>query len=144
LRKKIFVDTNILLSGVFFSGNEAKILSLMDIDLYTSDYVIKEAKEVIRRKFETFGVESCKVALEELEHAVMDFEEIIQEKSYAHNLEMARSLINKPKDVPILAAVLSIKPDYFITGDNHFFTPEVKKIINVCKTRRVLEELGLK
>ena len=34
-----FVDTNILLSGIFFEGNEAKILDLVEIELLTCEDV---------------------------------------------------------------------------------------------------------
>src|SRR3989338_892615 len=143
LRKRVFIDTNIILSGVFFSGNDSKVLSLMDIDLFTSDLAIEEAKEVIRRKYGAFGNESCKIALEELENAVMDFAGIIQKKYYSDKIHAAKKLIDKEKDSKILAAALTINPDYFITGDSDFFKPEVKKLINVCKTKDVLRELGL-
>ena len=42
LRKKIFVDTNVVISGTFFEGNESKLLSLEDVVLHTSDVVVKE------------------------------------------------------------------------------------------------------
>lgn len=143
MRIKVFVDTNIILSGTFFSGNESKLLSLMAIDLYTSDFAVAEAKEVIRRKFEGFGVESSKIALKELEHSLMDFAGIIQEKGYCHKLEEAIKIISKDKDAKILAAALTVRPDYLITGDSDFFISSIRKIINVCKTKDVLRELGL-
>ncbi len=40
MRYKVFIDTNILLSGIFFEGNESKILDLVEIDLVTSEDVI--------------------------------------------------------------------------------------------------------
>lgn len=143
MKKKVFIDTNVLISGTFYLGNESKLLSLMDIDLCASDLVIEEAKGVILRKFELFGVESSKIALEELENSVMDFSEIIQEKDYSHKIKKAKELVNKEKDSKILAAALTIKPDYFITGDSDFFQPKVKELINVCKTNDILRELGL-
>ena len=143
MKKKLFVDTNIILSGIFFPGNESKLLSLMDIELYTSDLAIDEAKEVIRRKFEAFGMESSKIALEEFEHAIMDFKGIIQEKDYFRHLKTAKENIKAEKDSKILAAALTIKPDYFITGDSDFFQARIKRLINVCKTKDALRELGL-
>lgn len=143
MKKKVFIDTNILLSGIFFSGNESKLLSLLEIDLITSDLVLEEAREVVRRKFQVFGVESFKVALEELENALMDFTEIIQKKDYIHKFKTARELIDKEKDSRILAAVLAVKPDYFVTGDTDFYTLKIKKILAVCKTREILAALKL-
>lgn len=33
MRYKVFLDTNILLSGIFFEGNESKILDLIEMIL---------------------------------------------------------------------------------------------------------------
>ncbi len=37
MKYKVFVDTNILLSGIFFEGNESSILDLIELDLITSE-----------------------------------------------------------------------------------------------------------
>lgn len=42
MRYKVFVDTNILLSGIFFDGNESRILDLVELDLVTSEDVVDE------------------------------------------------------------------------------------------------------
>jgi predicted nucleic acid-binding protein len=54
---------------------------------------------------------------------------------------MAEQLISHKKDVPILAAVLTVRPDYFLTGDLHFFSEKVKKVINVKTTKEFLAEI---
>ena len=67
MRKKIFVDTNVVISGTFFEGNESKLLSLEDVDLYTSDVVVKELKDVDsqRKSLENFeGIISNSFLLE--------------------------------------------------------------------------------
>jgi len=33
MKYKIFVDTNILLSGIFFEGNESRVLDMVGLDL---------------------------------------------------------------------------------------------------------------
>ena len=81
MRYRVFLDTNILISGVFFEGNESKIL------------------------------------------------------------EMAGRLINHQKDIPILAAVLAAKPDFFITGDSHFFTARVKSVVTVKNSKEFLSTI---
>jgi len=35
VRYKVFIDTNILLSGIFFDGNESRILDMVELDLLT-------------------------------------------------------------------------------------------------------------
>lgn len=50
MRYRVFLDTNILLSGIFFEGNESKILDLLELDLITSEDVVNELHKVVRKK----------------------------------------------------------------------------------------------
>ena len=141
MRKKVFVDTNIIISGTFFYGNEAKLLSLVDVDLITSDTVISEVKQVAIRKFDSLRIENKKIALLELEHSLQDFTRIIEHKEYYHRIPEAKKLIKFGKDSEILAAVMATRPDYFVTGDKHFHTEAVAQKVNVRYTKQVLNEL---
>ena len=144
MRKRIFVDTNIIISGIFFAGNEAKLLSLEEIDLYTSDVVIKELKDVALSKFKSLKMEDKRLALMEIERSLVDLELIIAEKDYRKNIKKAEELIRKEKDSKILAAVLTISPDYFVTGDKDFHNPRIKQLVEVRYTKEVLTALGVK
>ena len=143
MRKKIFVDTNVVISGTFFEGNESKLLSLEDIDLYTSDVVVKELKDVAMRKFASLKMEDKRIALIEIERSLIDFAVVMEEKDYKRNIGKAKKLISKGKDSKILAAVLTIKPDYFVTGDKDFQSTKIKKLVPVRYTKEVLENLGV-
>jgi len=35
MKYKVFVDTNVLLSGIFFEGNESSVLDLVELDIIT-------------------------------------------------------------------------------------------------------------
>lgn len=50
MRYKVFLDTNILLSGIFFEGNEAKILDMIEVDLMTSEDVVRELKSITKKE----------------------------------------------------------------------------------------------
>ena len=50
MRYKVFLDTNMLLSGIFFEGNESKIFDLVEIDLITSEDNIEELQKVVTKK----------------------------------------------------------------------------------------------
>ncbi len=45
MRYKVFLDTNILISGIFFEGNESKILDLVELDLITCEDVVEELEK---------------------------------------------------------------------------------------------------
>ena len=40
MRYRIFLDTNILISGIFFEGNESKILDMLEVELITCEDVV--------------------------------------------------------------------------------------------------------
>ena len=141
MKRKVFVDTNVLISGIFFKGNESKLLSMSNIDLITSDVVVEELKEVVRRKLKSFKTENLKIALEEIDLALKDFTKIVKEEEYRRELKRTLKLISNKKDAKILAAALIVKADYLVTGDEDFFIPEVKKVINIKRTKEVLEDL---
>jgi len=137
MRYKVFIDTNILLSGIFFEGNESKILDLVEIDLVTSEDVVDELRKVVRKKLKYLKERTFEIALAETEKALSDIV-IVPRTKYSHKLKEAEILITHKKDVPILAAILHIKPDYFLTGDTHFFTDRIKNLINVITAREFL------
>lgn len=143
MRKKIFVDTNILISGIFFKGNESKLLSIVDVDFFTSDTAVSELKEVVKRKFSSSKVENLRLALLETEIALGDFIKIVQEKEYRHKIRESKKIVRSKKDVKVLAAALASGAEYFVTGDKDFFTPEVRKRIKVLRTKELLRELSI-
>lgn len=127
MRYKVFLDTNILLSGIFFEGNEAKILDMIEIDLITSEDVVNELKSVTKKKLKYLGERPLEIALLEIDRALYDIE-ILPKDAYKEKLAEAKELIVHEKDVPILAAALYANADYLLTGDSHFFTDRIKRI----------------
>ena len=130
MKYRVFVDTNILLSGIFFWGNESSILDLIEVDLITSEDAVVELRKVVKKKLKYLKERTFEIALAETEKALADVV-IIPRNKYSHKLKEAEFLIKHKKDIPILAAVLYVKPDYFLTGDAHFFADNIKSIVNV-------------
>lgn len=133
MKYRVFVDTNILLSGIFFEGNESRILDLMEVDLITSEDAAVELRKVVKKKLKYLKERTFEIALAETEKALADLI-IIPRIKYNHKLKEAESLMRHKKDISILAAVLYAKPDYFLTGDAHFFTDNIKRVVNVVTT----------
>jgi len=140
MRFKVFLDTNILLSGIFFDGNEAKILDLVEIEFVTSEDVVEELRKVVKKKLKYLKERTFEIALSETERALSDIT-VISRSKYNHKIKEAESLITHKKDVSILAAVLYLKPDYFLTGDAHFFTDKIKNIVNVFAVKDFLVKI---
>jgi len=140
MRYKVFVDTNILVSGIFFEGNESIILDMVELDLITSEDAVVELRRVVSKKLKYLKERTFEIALAEIEKALTDIV-VIPKTKYSHKLKEAEFLIKHKKDIPILAAVLYTKPDYFLTGDAHFFTDNIKKIVNVMTAGDFLSKI---
>lgn len=140
MRYKVFVDTNILLSGIFFEGNESRILDLLEMDLITSEDNVAELKKVIVKKLRYLKERTLEIALAEAERALGDIE-VIHQSKYSKKIKEASLLITHKKDIPILAAVLAVNPDYFLTGDAHFFTESVKRTVSVLSAKEFLDQI---
>ena len=73
--------------------------------------------------------------------ALKDFTKIIKKDEYRPKLKRALKLISSEKDAKILAAALVIKANHFVTGDEDFFIPEIRKLITVQRTKEVLKDI---
>ena len=140
MRYRIFLDTNVLISGIFFEGNGSKILNMIELDLITSEDVINELKKITKKKLKYLGGRTLEIALLEIDRALCDIE-ILPRKRYMEKFAKAKQLIAHEKDMPMLAAALYAKVDYLLTGDSHFFTNKVKAVIKVRTTREFLDEI---
>ena len=139
---KVFLDTNILISGIFFSGNEAKLLQIPEIEFVTSQTVVEELKSVVKNKFISLKIESLKLAIDEVDKAMKDIQ-IVQDINCSKYISEAKKMVEEINDQKILSAVLASKPDYFITGDRHFYSKKVKTKVKIKKTREILKELKI-
>jgi len=143
MRYRVFLDTNVLISGIFFEGNESRILDIPEIDLITCEDCVSELYSVARKKLKYLGDRSLELALLELGKALSDFE-VISRSGYKAKIKSAGKLINHSKDIPILAAALSVMPDCLLTGDKHFFADEIKGILNVKTSAEFLSDIRKK
>ena len=140
MRYRIFLDTNILISGIFFEGNESKILDMPEVDLITCEDVVYELKNVTNKKLKYLDQRNLEIALLEVDRALSDIDILPREK-YLEKFSEAEALIVHEKDIPILAAALYTNADYLLTGDSHFFTDKVESELKVKKAREFLDEI---
>lgn len=138
---KIFLDTNILISGIFFRGLESILLKTPDVSFITSDVNYQEVLDIVKRKFEKLHVNVLKIALEEVDKAFEDIQIIPKSEWQTKVKEASKFLVGT--DQKILAAVLLIKPNYFVTGDKNFYKPKIRKLIKIVKTREILKNFGM-
>lgn len=110
---KVLLDTNILVSTIFFPNNSTHAL-IREVstyhELYLCDYVIQELREVTSRKF------PHKIDDMELSFYELDFHLIEHVETPLLHWHMRDS-----HDEPILAAALEAGIDVIATGDKDFY-----------------------
>lgn len=136
--ERVFIDTNVLLSGLAFDGKQARVPDRglkHEVLLVLCDRVLLEARSTGIRKFPRILT-----SLEDfLDEAACEFVSRPEEAL----IERARSVVRDPKDVEILASILASKPDVALTGDKDLLTVEVKALAPVCTCAEYLARLNL-
>jgi putative PIN family toxin of toxin-antitoxin system len=123
LRPRVFLDTNVVFSGLYFSQNApGKILEHFirgDIRVVISQLVLEEIIQVIKEKLPE--------ALPALNRLLINTSiEIISNPTLADVKHFAKWV--HFEDAAILAAAILSEPDYFVTGDTDFLNnPDIAK-----------------
>src|SRR3989344_6285283 len=116
----IFVDTNVLFSGVYKDNTSpGEILNLhrdKKIQIVVSQQVLDEVVRNIKRKYS--------IGLPKLIKFLTTHPPVVQPDPSLPQIKKWLSVINFV-DAPILAAAVKAKPKYFVTGDKAHFPPKV-------------------
>ncbi len=134
MQPRVFIDTNTLVSGLLFTGNEAKLLDLAldgKIKLVISEQVVEETKRTLVDKFRLNPAISSVVVVGWSKAA-----EIVE----ASKWEAGKFKdLTDVKDAQILAAAIKSKVDFFVSGDKIFHQEKIKRMINVVTTKQFLK-----
>jgi uncharacterized protein len=135
--ERVFVDTNVVLSGVIHGGKPGVILRLAlerEIRLVLAEAVIVETRNVLCEKFPDEEAQ-----FEDFIRKV-DYEPV----PYPDEVEIGRvaTLVRDKNDAPVLASILASKPDVALTGDKDLLTDEVRAIVPTCRCAEYLERLA--
>ena len=107
---KILLDTNVLISALVFGGQTGKLLEILfpsEHELYVSEYVDKEFKAKLEKKWPTKA------------NVVYD----LYHKLDIHFCESTKDILGTlraEKDIPVLSDALYHKIDLILTGDRDF------------------------
>ena len=127
IKPRVFLDSNVIFSGFYsLQSTPGQILRLgIDgrITLVISRQVLDEVIRNIRRK------------LPDILELVIDFlsNTAIEIVANPEPEEVVSNRLNLPAgDAAVLLAASKAKPDYFVTGDNHFLkNPELETKVNL-------------
>lgn len=132
---KVFLDANIILSGLLFNGNEATLLELgriQAVTLITNQYVIEEVTNVLNRQ--DFHLQKSEVA--KLIKILTTFVKVVENPS-KEAIKNNLATLDDKKDIPVALGSECSEADYLVTGDKEL----LEKIHNAVTTKKLLETL---
>lgn len=109
---RLFLDANIVASGLLFRGPESEILLAAERGAFTAvttTYVLDQVRRVLIAKFGPLEADVIS-ALRALPVEVVDPPTVSE-------IEDARALLRDPSDAPVLAAAWAAASDGLVTGD---------------------------
>lgn len=130
---RVVIDTNVLISAIFWVGKPKAILNSArkgNITYLTSEPLLKELINVLTTKDKPFQVTS-KDANYIVKH-LKEIAEIIPTKSRV-------SICKDDADNRVLECAIDGKADYIVTGDKHLLDIRVIKEIKILNTAEFLK-----
>ena len=135
---RVVVDTNILLSGLFFSGNERELILLAlqgKVRLILPEDGSDELFRVIEETFLHSGV--LAEALQLLERLFRVSENVSRE-TYARFVPRWASRLRDPSDAFLLACSEAVDADGVVTGDRDILEVEDAGGFRLFRTRELV------
>ena len=132
---RVVLDTNVIVSGLNFPGNERLVLDLARrgrFDLYLSPFILEEVDGVLVRKFGWSQERSAQAY-----RALAEAATIIEPR------RSRASITSSQADDRILECAVSASADYLVTGDRRHLLPlEEHQGVRILNAPRFLSTLG--
>ncbi len=138
---RVAADANTVLSGLFFHGNERRLLLAAlsaRVQLVLAEDVVEEVYEVVTR---TFGDDrDLPIALEFLE-GLLGSCDLVPQETYAAAVDHWQGKVRDPADAPVLACAHTAGVDGLVTGDRDLLDIEDAEGLRVYRTREILARI---
>lgn len=131
-KQRVVLDTNILVSAIFYGGKPKQILQLVlakQIEAVISPFILAELSDVLKRKFKLSEIEAASIITK-------------LRRSFA--ITHPKKPVNILKDNPdnrILEAALTGEVDYIITGDKHLLQLKKYEAVRLVQPSQFLKIL---
>ena len=110
---KVVIDTNVLISAIFWTGKPKQILNKVrreEITFLTSEFILEEIRKVLKREDKPF-----KLSEDEAEYVVTAMRDIAK----VVNIISQVSVCQDENDNRVLECAIDGNADCIITGDSH-------------------------
>ena len=133
---RVVIDTNVIVSGLIFTGNERRVLDLARrrrFDIYLSQFIVDETRSVLARKFQ--------LDPSDINTALAILTEIAQ---VIEPTDTANVVPDQHADNRILGCAAAATADYLVTGDRRRLFPirryETTNIVNAAAFLAILDQ----
>lgn len=134
MKTKVVIDTNVLVSGIFFGGPPSRILKAWQddkIQIALSEEILEEYRRVIEElsaKYEGLNV-----------NAILELLFIESELVPSHSFE--KPVCEDPDDDKFLACAIASRSKYIISGDKHLLNIGTYLNISIVTPRYFLDHV---
>ncbi len=133
---KLVLDTNTLISGFFWEGNEAELIRKIEnnkAQLFISNEIIDEVESVIKRPKFRLVLEKTSQTPEQI------ISKIISLSHFVTGPKVKDTIKDDPSDEKFISCAVNAKADYIISGDNHLLNIKNYNSIKIIRTYEILE-----
>lgn len=131
---KIVIDTNVIISGIFFGGSPAKIISYISdgiLTLVLSELIIEEYKDVCSRFLKKNNSEISSI------FKIIDT--LVQDSEVVNPGIIETPYCEDPDDVVFLRVAMASQAKYLISGDKHLLKVKTYPGGKIIKPAQFLE-----
>src|SRR3989344_7774513 len=128
---KVVLDTNVLVSSIFWLGNPHKIVELAidkKIEVYTSPAILAELENVLKRDFE-----EDEELVERQIALILEYAKIVNPTGKINIIK------TDPDDNKIIECAITAKAEYIVSGDPHLYTLKEAFGIKILRPREFLD-----
>lgn len=132
----IVADTNVIISGLLWTGAPHEIFKLAEdklITIFSSFPIIEETSEVLGRRKFIPRIEKLNTTREELIESLINAIEIVQP------LETVKLINADPDDNQILECALAAPVEFIISGDPHLLMLKRFKNISIITPQKFIQ-----
>lgn len=131
---KVVLDTNLLVSGIFWRGTPSKILDLWTQDkiiFCVSEDILDEYLEVIQRLQNKYGTPKG-----------VNWSKLVQEKVVIFAVDATEEYSRDPDDDKFIHCALASKAIYIVSGDQDLLVLEKVEGIEIITGSEFLDRYG--
>lgn len=135
---RLVLDTNIVISGLFWSGPPAQLLESAqanEVELFTTRQLLAELTRVLYRAKFANAIAASRLSIEELVLGYADLATVIEPSS------IAPTITADPDDDQVLACGLAAKTDLIVSGDKHLLSLKQYQGMPIVTAAEALQRL---